>query len=189
VAEGDGHSDREPGAATARAGRQFGWVSEGLGQDQLTEPATDGDMAERAYPLGRWRPLPLAAAMAIVRDEPLMPGFRCQGQLIKLPPRRYDWVYLRLIGIEISTQQAGESMRPADEVWLHYATTTDPEWLHLAPGSVICRIPVPRPMPLHLLRMPDCPSLRVGRIVLLGTLPLAGLVTADGLAATVGRAG
>jgi hypothetical protein len=77
----------------------------------------------------------------------------CEGQLIELPPGRYDWLYLTL-----DEQTAAAARVDLPEVWLHYADAVDPEWLYLPPDGTTTRIPVARSSQLLRLRLPRLPG-------------------------------
>jgi hypothetical protein len=77
------------------------------------------------------------------------------GELIVVPPGRYDWLYLELAG------PCPGSEPWCAEAWLHYAGAVDPEWLHFTPGATAARLPVPRPLPLRQVRLPRLESPRV----------------------------
>jgi hypothetical protein len=79
---------------------------------------------------------------------------RCTGQLVAAPSGRYDWIYVRLDGVEANGDLE-------EVVWLHYETAVDPEWLRAAPGATVARLPVTRPERLLWLRLPERPDLRV----------------------------
>jgi len=122
---------------------------------------------------------------------------RCTGQLVALPPGRYDWIYLL----------AAAERRTEDIVHLHFADgTSDPEWLRVSdfwpetPGrfgereSIRCavlhyprhvqprmgpviwreRVPVPREDTLVAMRLPDNPAVHLFAATLLAGSPLAG---------------
>ncbi|MEV5747556.1 hypothetical protein AB0L00_07025 [Actinoallomurus sp. NPDC052308] len=115
---------------------------------------------------------------------------RCAGQLVPVPPGRYDWVYL----------VAAAERRTEDFVLLHYADgAIDPEWLRVSDfwpetdprfgerhglrcrtlhyprhvqermGPAIWRerVPVPRETPLTAIRLPDNPAVHVFAMTLL----------------------
>ncbi len=117
-------------------------------------------------------------------------NLRCAGQLLALPPGRYDWIYLL----------AAAERRTEDVVHLHFADgSADPEWLrvsdfwpetpgrfgereafrctvlhyprHVQPrmGPVIWRhrIPVPREADLTAIRVPDNPAIHIFAMTLL----------------------
>ena len=116
-------------------------------------------------------------------------NLRCAGQLIPLPPGRYDWLYLL----------AAAERRTEDLLHLHYADgAVDPEWLrvsdfwpqtadrfgarqawrctsmhyprHVQRGvdPVIWRhrVPVPRHAELAAVRLPDNPAAHIFAITL-----------------------
>ena len=109
---------------------------------------------------------------------------RCAGQLIALPPGRYDWLYLL----------AAAERRTEDLLFLHYADgAVDQEWLRVSDfwpqtpdrfGAVQAfrcstmhyprhvqhgvdpviwrhRVPVPRHAELTMLRLPDNPAAHI----------------------------
>ncbi|MFE5734746.1 hypothetical protein ACFQ7A_28045 [Streptomyces sp. NPDC056528] len=119
---------------------------------------------------------------------------RCAGQLIELPPGRYDWIQLL----------AAAERRTEDQVLLHYADgSVDPEWLRVSDfwpetasrfGGVpayTCtrlhyprhverkfgptlwrhRVPVPRESPLAAIRLPDNPAVHVFAMTLVPARP------------------
>ncbi len=118
-------------------------------------------------------------------------NLRCAGQLIEVPPQRYDWLYLI----------AAAERRTEDSVLLHYADgAIDPEWLRVSdfwpetPGrfgerETLCcvslhyprhvqapmgpaiwreRVPVPREQPLAAIRLPDNPAIHIFALTLTG---------------------
>jgi hypothetical protein len=77
----------------------------------------------------------------------------CAGQLLDLPPGRYDWVRLEL------AEETAVACRPdPPEVWLHYEDAVDPEWLHVPPGATATRVGVARPSVLRSVRLPSLPG-------------------------------
>lgn len=108
---------------------------------------------------------------------------RCDGQLVRLPPTRADWLHLL----------ATSERRCEEAVMVHYASgAVDPEWLRVSDfwpshahfGEVealrstamhyphhrqedlggrlwAVRVPVPRREPVRALRLPDNPALHV----------------------------
>jgi hypothetical protein len=91
---------------------------------------------------GRWVELAL--------PEPLP----CTGQLVELPPGRYDWLRLEVSG----PAQLDET------VWLYYAHGLDTEQLV---GDVTAWVPIPRRDDLHAVRLPAHPGLTVTAAVLI----------------------
>ncbi|MDI6102990.1 hypothetical protein QLQ12_30690 [Actinoplanes sp. NEAU-A12] len=79
----------------------------------------------------------------------------CSGQLMALPPGRYDWLHLRT--------DAPAPRRAT--VWLYYRNGVDPEhWDIPAGDGAFSRIPVPRRDDLLAIGLPDDPAV-VGRAV------------------------
>jgi len=111
-------------------------------------------------------------------------NLRCAGQLIEVPPGRYDWLYLL----------AAAERRTEDQLYLHYADgAVDPEWLRVSDfwpqtpdrfGAVPAfrcatmhyprhvqrgvdpviwrhRVPVPRHADLAGFRLPDNPAAHI----------------------------
>ncbi|GGL99387.1 hypothetical protein [Micromonospora yangpuensis] len=96
----------------------------------------------------------VAAAPDDGRRVPLRPdAVPLAGQLMSLPPGRYDWLYLR---IDQTAPQPG-----AETVWLHYADAVDPETLPLPAGRGTHRVPVTRRAVLTGVRLPDVPTARI----------------------------
>jgi hypothetical protein len=116
-------------------------------------------------------------------------NLRCSGQLLTVPPGRYDWIYAL----------AAAERRTEDRVDLHYANgAVDAEWLRVSdfwpqtpawfgePLAYRCtrmhyprhvetrmgpaiwrpRIPVTRPQELRALRLPDNPAMHVFALTL-----------------------
>jgi hypothetical protein len=81
----------------------------------------------------------------------------CAGQLVGLPPGRYDWLSLDVSG----PGQLDET------VWLYYAHGLDTERLAAVDGGPAW-VPVPRRDELHAVRLPVRPDL---------TITGAGLIT------------
>jgi hypothetical protein len=99
--------------------------------------------------------------------DPVPPewGLACSGQLVDVPPGRYDWIYLLI--------DCGDGdVSGAQEVWLHYEEAVDPEWLYLAEPGAATRLPVTRQAVLTGLRLPSLRKLRVVAATLVG--PLSG---------------
>ena len=119
-------------------------------------------------------------------------NLRCAGQVITVPPGRYDWVYLL----------AAAERRTEDEAALHYRDgSVDPEWLRASDfwpqtssrfghrPAITCsvlhyprhgqpgmrptlwrsRMPVTREEDLIAIRMPDNPAVHVFAITLRGS--------------------
>jgi hypothetical protein len=117
-------------------------------------------------------------------------NLRCTGQLLEVPPGRYEWIYLL----------AAAERRTEDSVLLHFSDgSVDPEWLRVSdfwpetPGrfgeqeSLRCRslhyprhvqapmgpaiwrerVPVPRESVLTAVRFPDNPAIHVFALTLM----------------------
>lgn len=117
-------------------------------------------------------------------------NLRCAGQLVRVPPGRYDWAYVL----------AAAERRSEDFVQLHYADgSVDPEWLRVSDfwpetadrfgglaafrcevmhyprhvqrgmGPVIWRhrVPVPRATDLVAIRLPDNPAVHIFALTML----------------------
>lgn len=138
-----------------------------------TQPATGTPWCAAGRPA---QPVPLAV------PDPLPPdwGLTCSGQLIDVPPGRYDWIYLLIEAAQNGARDGAESRGPADrdgdgtvraeEAWLHYEQAVDPEWLYLAEPGAATRLPVTRQAVLTGLRLPSRPTLRVVAATLVGPL-------------------
>jgi hypothetical protein len=74
----------------------------------------------------------------------------CAGQLVELPPGRYDWLRLEVSGAE----QLDET------VWLYYAHGLDTERLTAVDGGPAW-VAVPRRDELHAVRLPVRPGLTI----------------------------
>lgn len=84
----------------------------------------------------------------------------CDGQLLKVPLGRYDWVHALAIG-----GGSGEET----ELLLHYVDGVDPEWLRLTPAvdaPTAARVPVARRSPLRAVRLPAEPALHLHALTL-----------------------
>ena len=119
-------------------------------------------------------------------------NLRCAGQLVALPPGRYDWIYLL----------AAAERRSEDFVYLHYAGgAVDPEWLRVSdfwaetpahfgeraglrctelhyprhvqyrmgPAIWRTRVPVPRETDLAAVRLPDNSAIHLFAVTLVGS--------------------
>jgi hypothetical protein len=117
----------------------------------LRSPPTEGLAAE--------------VPMWVARDGSHGSGLACDGQLLRVPPGTYEWLYLLMSWQYKDTQDAG-----AHEVWLHYRDRAQPEWLHRGDhdGRVptVVRVPVPRSEPLVALRLPEDTALRLHAVAL-----------------------
>ncbi|MQY12854.1 hypothetical protein SRB5_29930 [Streptomyces sp. RB5] len=150
------------------------------------------------FPAGELPPPGTAVVDGLPFRFPLAPAgepdnVRCAGQLLPLPPGRYDWIQLL----------AAAERRTEDQALLHYADgAVDPEWLRVsdfwpqtrsrfgaAPayecrvlhyprhvddkfGPVVWRhrVPVPRESDLAAVRLPDNPAIHVFAMTLVPAL-------------------
>ena len=92
------------------------------------------------------------------------------GQLMSVPPGRYDWLYLLLDRAEPADGAAVAPGGPGvDTVWLYYDDAVDPETLSLPARRGTRRVPVTRRATLTGVRLPNVPTVRIMTATLVTT--------------------
>ncbi len=133
----------------------------GRGYVMCSVANADSSDGQRWYPAGPAGPsVPMWVPDSRQRDQ----GLACDGQLLAVPPGRYEWIYLL-----VSNHHTG-----TPEIWLHHQDVVDPEWLYLGGRAMadaqLARVPVIRPEPLMAVRLPEAPRLRVHAVTLVSPL-------------------
>lgn len=80
----------------------------------------------------------------------------CRGQLIDIPPGRYEWVRMT-----VTATAATDT-----EIWLYYRGGLDPESLSVLPGTNRVRVGVARQDDLLRIRLPQTEQLTLEELTL-----------------------